>query len=184
MAAELWSAPIPRLLHEGGLVGRNVGIDIRRRHEQVALAEPGPELLSGMLRFLRIAHRFQPRYQPGRRRVIELQRKLSQQISGLRGRADNLLATANVHRGCEGEDWHLTKVIAEGRQSSSASGETTPCPVRGSRTADCGERGHDIHWSHRPGMWRQRPLTPVDPAAGHSIVARQMVNALKGGCNK
>ena len=138
MAAELWSVPVPRLI-AGGLVG-NVGIDIRRRHEQVALPEPSPELLSGMLRLLRIAHRFQPRYQPGRRRVIELQRKLSQQIGSLCGRADNLLATANVHRRREGEDWHLTKVIAEGRQSSSASGETTPCPVRGSHTPDSGDQ--------------------------------------------
>jgi hypothetical protein len=127
MAAELWPAPIPRPLQEGGLVG-NVGIDIRRRHEQVALPEPSPELLSDMLRLFRIAHRFQPRYQPGRRRVIELQRKLSQQIGGFRGRADNLLATANVHRGHEGEDWHLTKVIAEGRQSSSASGGNHAVP--------------------------------------------------------
>jgi hypothetical protein len=129
----------------------NVGIDIRRRHEQVALPEPSPELLSDMLRLFRIAHRFQPGDQPGRRRVIELQRKLSQQIGGLRGRADNLLATANVHRGREGEDWHLTKLIAEGRQSSSASGETTPCPVRGSRPPAAGTKSHDIRWSLRPG---------------------------------
>jgi len=86
----------------------NVGIGVRRRYEQVALPQPSPELFSGMLRFLRIVHGFQPGYQPGRRRVIKLQGKLSQQIRGLLGRANDLLATTNVYRGGEGEDWHLT----------------------------------------------------------------------------
>jgi len=85
----------------------NVGIAIRRRDEQLALPQPGPELFSGVLRFLRIVHRFQAGYQPGRRRVIKLQGKLSQQIGGLLGRADDLVATTNVNRGGEGKDWHL-----------------------------------------------------------------------------
>ena len=85
----------------------NVGIAIRRRHEQLALPQPSPELFSGVLRFLRIVHRFQPRYQPGRRRVIKLQGKLAQQVGRLLGRADDLVATTNVNRGGEGKDWHL-----------------------------------------------------------------------------
>ena len=89
------------------LVG-NVGIRVRRRHEQVALPQPSPELFSGVLGFLRIVHGFQPGYQPGCRRVIKLQGKLSQQIRGLLGRTDDLVATTNVYRGGEGEDWHLT----------------------------------------------------------------------------
>jgi hypothetical protein len=87
---------------------RNFGIGVRRGHEQVAPPQPSPELFSGMLRFLRIVHGFQPGYQPGCRRVIKLQGKLSQQIRGLLGRADDLVATTNVYRGGEGEDWHLT----------------------------------------------------------------------------
>jgi hypothetical protein len=85
----------------------NVGIDIRRRQQQLALPQPSAELFSGMLRFLRIVHRFQAGYQPGRCRVIKLQGKLSQQVGGLLGRADDLVATTNVNRGGEGKDWHL-----------------------------------------------------------------------------
>jgi hypothetical protein len=87
---------------------RRVGISVRRRHEQVAPPQPSPELFSGMLCFLRIVHGFQSGYQPGCRRVIKLQGKLSQQVRGLLGRADDLVATTNVYRGGEGEDWHLT----------------------------------------------------------------------------
>ena len=86
----------------------NVGIGVRRRDEQVTLPQPSPERFSGMLRFLRIVHGFQPGYQPGRRWVIKLQGKLSQQIRGLLGRADDLVTTTNVYRGGEGKDWHLT----------------------------------------------------------------------------
>ena len=86
----------------------NFGIGVRRGHEQVPPPQPSPKLFSGMLGFLRVVHGFQPGYQPGCGGVIKLQGKLAQQIRGLLGRADDLVATTNVYRGGEGEDSHLT----------------------------------------------------------------------------